>query len=63
VAASDAALGDVVSGLRARGLWDGLVVVFLSDHGEEFYEHGRLGHGKNLYAETEEHLRALGYLD
>ncbi|HUP41741.1 MAG TPA: sulfatase [Thermoanaerobaculia bacterium] len=52
VAASDAALGDVMAGLHARGLWDELVVVFLSDHGEEFYEHGRLGHGKNLYTET-----------
>jgi arylsulfatase A-like enzyme len=28
------------------------VVVFLSDHGEEFYEHGDLTHGQNLYAET-----------
>ena len=52
VAEGDAALGEVVAGLRARGLWDELVVVFLSDHGEEFYEHGQLGHGKNLFAET-----------
>ncbi len=28
------------------------VVVFLSDHGEEFYEHGALTHGFNLHAET-----------
>jgi arylsulfatase A-like enzyme len=28
------------------------VVVFLSDHGEEFYEHGDITHGQNLYGET-----------
>jgi arylsulfatase A-like enzyme len=28
------------------------VVGFLADHGEEFYEHGDLTHGQNLYAET-----------
>ncbi len=31
---------------------DDAVVVFYSDHGEEFYEHGDLTHGQNLYAET-----------
>jgi arylsulfatase A-like enzyme len=28
------------------------IVVLLSDHGEEFYEHGDLTHGQNLYGET-----------
>ena len=28
------------------------IVVFLADHGEEFYEHGHLTHGQNLYWET-----------
>jgi len=28
------------------------IVFFLADHGEEFYEHGDLTHGQNLYAET-----------
>lgn len=28
------------------------LVVFLADHGEEFYEHGALTHGQNLYAES-----------
>lgn len=27
-------------------------VVFTADHGEEFLEHGRTGHGNNLYRET-----------
>jgi arylsulfatase A-like enzyme len=28
------------------------IVVFLADHGEEFYEHAHLTHGQNLYHET-----------
>ncbi|MBI2472249.1 MAG: sulfatase [Planctomycetes bacterium] len=27
-------------------------VVFTADHGEEFMEHGKLGHGRNLYNDT-----------
>jgi hypothetical protein len=40
-----------VSGLRQRGLYDGALVVFLSDHGEEFLEHGGWVHGHTLYDE------------
>lgn len=36
---------------ESLGLEDA-VVVFLADHGEEFYEHGDLTHGWNLYGET-----------
>lgn len=36
---------------EALGLDDALVV-FLADHGEEFYEHGQLTHGFNLHVET-----------
>jgi len=28
------------------------VMVFTADHGEEFMEHGKLGHGRNLYNDT-----------
>jgi len=31
---------------------DDSIVIFLSDHGEEFYEHGDFTHGQNLYGET-----------
>lgn len=34
------------------GWSDDTVVVFLSDHGEEFREHGRVGHGQQLYTES-----------
>jgi arylsulfatase A-like enzyme len=34
------------------GWGEGSVVILTSDHGEEFYEHGELGHGHNLYSQT-----------
>lgn len=48
----DAALGDFLAFLDARGLRDNTCVVVTSDHGEEFQEHGNLfhHHGK-LYDE------------
>lgn len=51
IAANDAAFGDLVSLLKARGLWDSTAVVFLSDHGEEFHDHGGWEHGRTLHTE------------
>jgi arylsulfatase A-like enzyme len=48
---NDRAFGDLVDGLRARGLDDATVVVFTADHGEEFLEHGGTEHTKTLYQE------------
>jgi arylsulfatase A-like enzyme len=52
VAASDAAFGELRTGLERRGLWANTVVVVLADHGEEFFEHGRWEHGSTLHEET-----------
>jgi phosphoglycerol transferase MdoB-like AlkP superfamily enzyme len=35
--------------LRARGLLDNTIVAIVSDHGEEFGEHGLYDHGHSLY--------------
>ena len=54
-AAYDSEIGFVDSRIRAVFEMLGLesaVVVFTSDHGEEFYEHGDLTHGQNLYGES-----------
>jgi len=45
--------------LRALPTWDDTVVIFLSDHGEEFREHGGLYHNHSLY---EEDVRVPGWL-
>jgi len=52
VAQNDAAFGRVLSWLEARGRYQDTVVVFLSDHGEGFWEHGVNGHGWDLYEEV-----------
>jgi choline-sulfatase len=51
VAAGDAAFGELVDLLRRRGLWEETIIVLLSDHGEEFLEHGGWEHGRTLHAE------------
>jgi arylsulfatase A-like enzyme len=48
VAYSDQSFGELLDGLRVRGLLENTLVIFTSDHGEEFWEHGRRGHGRSL---------------
>ncbi len=47
----DARFGEFWSELKKMGLDRNTVVVILSDHGEEFYEHGGIDHGHTLYDE------------
>jgi arylsulfatase A-like enzyme len=48
----DAAFGRLVEFLRQEGLYDDMLVVVTSDHGEEFGEHGSVGwHSHSLYDE------------
>lgn len=48
---ADQVLGELIDQLRAGGVLDNTLVVFTADHGEEFGEHGLLGHGDTLYPE------------
>jgi len=48
----DTQFGRIVEALRSRGLLDKTVIVVTSDHGEELWEHGHLGHAKTLYQEV-----------
>jgi arylsulfatase A-like enzyme len=49
----DAALGDLMRGLRARGRYDETVWIVLGDHGEAFGQHdGNFGHTFQLYEEN-----------
>jgi choline-sulfatase len=47
----DAQLAILLEDLEARGLLEDALVVFVSDHGEELFEHGSLLHGYTLYEE------------
>jgi arylsulfatase A-like enzyme len=51
IAFTDAAVGDLLKGLDERGLRDNTLIVFLSDHGEEFFEHKGFEHGHTLFDE------------
>lgn len=52
IASVDRSFGRLVDALKARGLYDNSVIVFTSDHGEEFGEHGSVGwHSHTLYDE------------
>ena len=47
----DDAVGRVVDGLKENDLYDDALIVIASDHGDEFMEHGMLGHSPSLYDE------------
>jgi len=47
----DDTLARIARDLEERGLWHDTLVVFAADHGEEFLEHGGLGHGTTLERE------------
>lgn len=51
VSYQDAQLAALLDGLDRRGLADDTMVVITADHGEEFWDHGSVGHGHNLHAE------------
>jgi arylsulfatase A-like enzyme len=51
VATADESVGALLEWLRASGRLDKAVVAIVSDHGEEFGEHGGLLHGRTLYEE------------
>jgi arylsulfatase len=51
IRALDAELARLFERLRADGLDDKIAVVFMSDHGEEFQDHGRMWHGQSAYGE------------
>jgi hypothetical protein len=51
IAYSDHCFGRLVKKLKALGLYEKTMIVLISDHGEEFWEHGSWGHGKNLFQE------------
>ncbi len=48
----DDRLGKVFDELRRRGVYDDTLIIVTADHGEEFLEHGLLGHGESLYDEV-----------
>jgi arylsulfatase A-like enzyme len=48
---TDAAIEELLRSLRILDTLDETLVVFTADHGEEFLDHGALGHAHSLYEE------------
>lgn len=48
----DTRLADFFKTFDQLGLSKNTIIVFTSDHGDEFYEHGRIDHGMTLYDEV-----------
>jgi arylsulfatase A-like enzyme len=48
---TDRAFGEIVEMLKTRGLYERALIVVLSDHGEEFGDHGGWQHGHSFYDE------------
>jgi arylsulfatase A-like enzyme len=49
---TDDQIGPFVAALRRLGLAERTILVLTSDHGEEFGEHGGIGHGRTLHREV-----------
>jgi arylsulfatase A-like enzyme len=51
IAYTDAAIGRLLEGIERMSLDRPTVTVLTADHGEYFMEHGRFGHGRDVYDE------------
>jgi arylsulfatase A-like enzyme len=52
IAFNDASFGAFIAKLKQLGLYEGSLIILLSDHGEAFAEHGSWQHGSTLYDEV-----------
>lgn len=48
---NDQSFGELLDELGRQGLLDSTLIVLVSDHGEEFFDHGWWQHGKTLFQE------------
>ncbi len=51
IAYTDKHIGRLLEFIKAQGLSDNTLVIVTADHGEEFLEHGGIGHTRTLYDE------------
>jgi len=51
ISQSDAAFAAFIADLKKMGIYDQSALIVVSDHGDQFYEHGSVGHGDTVYQE------------
>jgi choline-sulfatase len=52
ILAFDHFFGEFIASLKDLGIYEQSMIIFLSDHGEEFYEHGGWAHCHSMYNEV-----------
>ncbi|MCP4402230.1 MAG: sulfatase-like hydrolase/transferase, partial [bacterium] len=48
---NDRSFGTLVDVMKSSGIYEDSLIMFTADHGEEFFEHSGVGHGRTLYNE------------
>ena len=52
IAYNDSTFGNLLEILKERSVYQDTLIILLSDHGEEFQDHGNWQHGRNLFVEN-----------
>jgi membrane-anchored protein YejM (alkaline phosphatase superfamily) len=48
VAYNDKLFGEIIQKLKEKGIYDNSLIIYTSDHGQEFYEYGNFGHNSSF---------------
>lgn len=48
---NDKAFGNLIKKLKQKQIYENAIIILTSDHGEEFFDHNWIGHGKTLFQE------------
>jgi choline-sulfatase len=51
ITGADALFAAFIADLKKAGIYETSAVILVSDHGDEFWEHGSVGHGHSVYQE------------
>ena len=52
---NDKLFGDIINKLKEKNLYNNSLIIFTSDHGQEFYEYGYFGHNSS-FSEAQTHI-------
>ena len=52
ISQNDKSFGDLIQEMKKLGLYENTLIILMSDHGDEFYDHEGFAHGRNLYQEV-----------
>jgi arylsulfatase A-like enzyme len=52
IAFTDVMIGHLIDYLKTSGLYENTIIALTADHGEEFKDHGSMGHTRTLYDEV-----------